>query len=145
MGVKWTCLEILWSKSHLPCQEIGRSVHRINQWQLDPSANTSQIHQHSSSVVLGPLGLLSPIYTPSKHHVSSIGLALPRVLLHHVSCLHTWVCLCKISQESVSADISLSICLNLKKLQEAPRTPSEGFFVCLFVCLFWCISPYWAQ
>jgi hypothetical protein len=43
---KWTCLEIvLWSKSHLHCQEINSSVHRIQQWQLDPLANTSWIYQ----------------------------------------------------------------------------------------------------
>jgi hypothetical protein len=33
---EWSGLEIvLWSKSHLLCQEISSSLHRSQQWQLD--------------------------------------------------------------------------------------------------------------
>jgi hypothetical protein len=44
---------VLWSKSHLFCQEISNSVHRSQQRQLDPLANTSQIYQPFRSVVSG--------------------------------------------------------------------------------------------
>jgi hypothetical protein len=38
-----TCLEIvLWSKSNLLCQDISRSVHTNQQWQLDIFVNTIQ-------------------------------------------------------------------------------------------------------
>ena len=123
---------VLWSKSYLHCQEIGRSVHRsasaarstskyswiyqqfgrVNKWWHDLAGTARpQLHQQRSagkartpgiSEVLGCASpsevkiskdvrlrstaklalkaspshsLLSPIYTPSKHHISSTGLA----------------------------------------------------------------------
>lgn len=48
---KWTCLEkVLWSSSHLHCQEIS-SQFTGQQWQLDALANTSQIRYTSSPVL----------------------------------------------------------------------------------------------
>jgi hypothetical protein len=41
---------VLWSKSYLYCQEVSSSVHRTQQWQLNPLANTSWIYQQSNSV-----------------------------------------------------------------------------------------------
>jgi hypothetical protein len=62
--------------------------------------------------------LLSPIYTLSKHQVSS-----------RWSCLTTWVCLSKTPHESVSADVTLPISWVCWGGRKSPE-------------VFWCVSLY---
>ena len=48
---KWSSSKLLWNKSCLCCLEISSSVYRLaGSSSLDPHANTSWIHQQSSSV-----------------------------------------------------------------------------------------------
>lgn len=83
---------------------------------LCASLNEVKISRDQQSLQARSHCPLDPIYTPSKHHVSSNGF-----------CFSTWVCLSKTPHETVSADITLPIGLSLQKLQEATRTSPEVF------------------
>ena len=74
---------------------------------------------------------LSPIYTPSKHHVSSMGLASPQVLTQHVSLL---------VKLQVSLSQLISLCQSGPHSAEVARSCSITQKVfCLFV---WWVSLY---
>jgi hypothetical protein len=84
----------------------------LSQWREDQGRCETKNHCTTSST--SKHSLLSPIYSPSKQHVSST----PLILCHHMSCL--WVCLSKTTHEFLSTDITLPICSSSRKWQEPP-------------------------